>query len=214
MSPRAKISFPPMPDGVLLSTCESLHASLCSRVPAPPDPAPPPPGPGLGGLASLGFSSAPKSVPPSSGLNLVSASGRVNTLPQCAQRFERVGFSTPQDGQSIAIGWPEGGYPRDYPAPIHCQQALSFVCQAWQPHVSAAGKAIVFEWGFAYIFFLSFGERQSSGLACLPRNGTDLAPSIPVPPSTLTLLALCLLLLHRKLAYTFFAHPRIGDPPP
>jgi len=48
-----------------------------------------------------------------------------NTAPQCRQRTETAGFSFPQDGQIMVVGWPVTAIRRIIPFPQPAQQALS-----------------------------------------------------------------------------------------
>jgi hypothetical protein len=134
------MSFRPIPEGVLLITCEFFQSSDCER--APPmgklprlDPPTPRPEPGRFAPGSFGLSPSPERALRSTFSRVLFSSGRGNTLPQLEQRCERAGFSTAHDGHFITEGWPSHGQLGDYPArlkerqEVSCENALS---SSWQ----------------------------------------------------------------------------------
>ena len=130
MSPFENRSFRPMPEGVLLMTCEFFQSSDCERAPPMgklPRLDPPTPGPDPGRFAPGSFALSPsrERALRSTFSRVLFSSGRGNTLPQFEQRCERAGLSTPHDGHFITEGWPYHGQLGDYPARLRERQEVS-----------------------------------------------------------------------------------------
>ncbi len=134
------MSLRPIPEGVLLMTCEFFQSSACGRVPPIgrlPRLDPPTPGPKPGRLepGSFGLSPSPERALRSIFSRVLFSSGRGKALPQFKQRWERAGFSTPHVGHFITEGWPSHGQLGDYPARLRerqgvsCESALSWSLQ-------------------------------------------------------------------------------------
>src|SRR5271165_1492360 len=128
-SPFENMSFRPIPEGVLLRTCEFFQSSACGRVPPTGklprlDPPTAGPEPGRFGPGSFGWSASPGPLR-STFSSVLFSSGRGNGLPQLEQRWERAGFSTLHDGHFITEGWPTHGQLSDYPARPRERQEVS-----------------------------------------------------------------------------------------